>query len=86
MATVIMYKTPVCPYCVRAKALLERKGVAVQEIDITGSPDLMREMLEKSGGRKTVPQIFINDIHVGGCDDLHDLEHQGKLDDMLMDI
>ncbi len=83
MATVIMYKTPVCPYCVRAKALLERKGVAVQEIDITGSPDLMREMLEKSGGRKTVPQIFINGIHVGGCDDLHDLDHQGKLDDLL---
>lgn len=85
MATVIMYKTPVCPYCVRAKALLERKGVAVQEIDITGSPDLMREMLKKSGGRKTVPQIFINGIHVGGCDDLHDLEHQGKLDDLLKD-
>lgn len=78
-----MYKTPVCPYCVRAKALLERKGVAVQEIDITGSPDLMREMLEKSGGRKTVPQIFINDIHVGGCDDLYELDHQGKLDDLL---
>jgi len=83
MANVIMYKTPVCPYCVRAKALLDRKGVVVQEIDITGSPDLMREMLEKSGGRKTVPQIFINDVHVGGCDDLYELDHQGKLDDLL---
>jgi glutaredoxin 3 len=80
-----MYKTPVCPYCQRAKALFNKKGVAdqIQEIDITTEPHLRDEMMSKTGGRKTVPQIFINDTHVGGFDDLHALDQAGKLDALL---
>ena len=77
-----MYKTPICPYCNRAKALLTQKGVAeqIQEIDITAGAHLKEQMMSKSGGSMTVPQIFINDKHIGGCDDLYALERQGKLD------
>ena len=78
-----MYKTPVCPYCVRAKALLIKKGVEVEEKDITTHPDLYTEMLEKSGGRKSVPQIFIGDYHVGGSHELYALEKAGELDQIL---
>ncbi len=80
---VVMYTTPVCPYCVRAKALLAKKGVDVEERDITTDPKLFNEMLERSGGRKTVPQIFIGDYHVGGSDDLYALEKSGELDQVL---
>ncbi len=82
---ITMYKTPVCPYCVKAKALLSQKGVAdkVQEFDISSDPALLQEMLEKSGGRKTVPQIFIGDKHIGGCDDLYALDAEGGLDPLL---
>ncbi len=84
MSDIIIYTTPVCPYCVRAKDLLKRKGHSdYTEIDITKSPGAMKEMLAKSGGRKTVPQIFINDTHVGGSDDLYALESAGKLDALL---
>ncbi len=84
MADIIIYTTPVCPYCVRAKNLLKRKGQSrFQEIDITQNPASMKEMLAKSGGRKTVPQIFINGNHIGGCDDLYALEAAGKLDGFL---
>lgn len=79
----VMYKTPICPFCVRAKALLDKKGVEVEEIDITTSPELFQEMLDRSGGRKTVPQIFIGDYHVGGSDDLYALEKAGELDQVL---
>lgn len=84
MAEIVIYTTPVCPYCVRAKALLKRKGHDnYQEIDVAKDPASMKEMLAKSGGLKTVPQIFINGQHVGGCDDLYALESAGKLDGML---
>jgi glutaredoxin 3 len=79
---VTMYATSWCPYCSRARSLLERKGVALQEIDIEAAPQKRAEMQSRSG-RRTVPQIFIGDRHVGGCDDLHALEAAGKLDALL---
>ena len=79
---VVIYTTGWCPYCSRAKQLLERKGVAFAEIDVESAPEKRAEMQARSG-RRTVPQIFIGDTHVGGCDDLHDLEDEGKLDALL---
>ena len=79
---VTMYTTSWCPYCSRARSLLERKGVSFQEIDVEASPEKRAEMQSRSG-RRTVPQIFIGDHHVGGCDDLHALEQAGKLDALL---
>lgn len=83
MATVEIYTTPTCPYCVRAKRLLDSKGVAYREIDVSRDPALRDAMTKRAGGRHTVPQIFIDDEHVGGCDDLHSLEAAGELDPML---
>jgi glutaredoxin 3 len=83
MANVTVYSKDYCPYCVKAKALLKRKGVAFDEIDVTRDEALQKEMVEKSGGRKTVPQIFVGGTFVGGCDDLYALEAAGKLDEML---
>jgi glutaredoxin 3 len=81
-----MYSTAVCPYCIRAEALLKRKGVAeIEKIRIDLDPERQAEMIEKTG-RRTVPQIFIGETHVGGCDDLHELDHQGKLDPLLAGI
>ena len=82
MKSVKIYTSPYCPFCVRAKRLLERKGVAYEEIDVAGD-DEARVVLAERTGRRTVPQIFIGDEHVGGSDDLHALEEQGKLDAML---
>ena len=82
MATVEIYTIPTCPYCHAAKALLKRKGVAYQEHDATYAPELRQEMIERAG-RNTFPQIFINDRHVGGCDDLHALDRAGELDALL---
>ena len=82
MKSVKVYTTPYCPYCVRAKRLLERKGVAYQEVDVAAD-DEARAILAERTGRRTVPQIFIGDVHVGGSDDLHALEDQGKLDALL---
>jgi glutaredoxin 3 len=79
---VTMYATSWCPYCGRARRLLESKGVKWQEIDIEEAPEKRAEMQTRSG-RRTVPQIFIGDQHVGGCDDLHALEDAGKLDALL---
>jgi glutaredoxin 3 len=79
---VVMYTTSWCPYCDRARRLLARKGVAIQEVDVESSPEKRAEMQQKSG-RRTVPQIFIGETHVGGSDDLHDLEAAGKLDALL---
>jgi glutaredoxin 3 len=82
MAQVTIYTTKVCPYCVRAKQLFDRKGVEYQEI--SAEDEAVREaMIEKAGGRRSVPQIFINDKHVGGCDDLYALDKEGKLDPLL---
>lgn len=84
MAEIIIYTTRVCPYCVKAKDLLKRKGHGdYNEVDITTNPAAMKEMLAKSGGRKSVPQIFINGRHIGGCDDLYALDAEGKLDSIL---
>jgi glutaredoxin 3 len=82
-ATVVMYTTGWCPYCSRARRLLELKGIAVTEINVDGRPEARAEMIQRSGGRATVPQIFIGDTHVGGCDDLHALEAAGRLDQLL---
>lgn len=82
MPKVIIYTTNVCPYCVKAKALLQRKGVKYDEINVN-SDEIREEMITKAGGRKTVPQIFIGDRHIGGCDDLYELENQKKLDELL---
>jgi glutaredoxin 3 len=82
MAEVTIYTTPYCPYCVRAKRLLERKGVAYREIDVAYD-DQARIRLAEQTGRRTVPQIFIGDRHVGGSDELHDLDARGELDPLL---
>lgn len=83
MKPVEIYTTPICPYCMAAKRLLTRKGVAFTEIDVSRDPALRDAMTARAGGRRTVPQIFIGGTHVGGSDDLHALEHDGKLDPML---
>jgi glutaredoxin 3 len=85
MAQVTIYSTPICPYCARAKALLKKKGASFQEIDVFMDADARAEMEDKSNGRKTVPQIFVGDTHVGGCDDLYALECAGELDPLLAD-
>ena len=79
---VVMYTTSWCPYCDRARRLLTRKNVAFEEIDVESAPEKRAEMQQKSG-RRTVPQIFIGETHVGGSDDLHALEAAGKLDALL---
>ncbi|GAB1479202.1 glutaredoxin 3 [Paracoccaceae bacterium] len=83
MKPVEIYTTPTCPYCLAAKRLLTRKGVAFAEIDVSRDPSLRIAMTERAGGRRTVPQIFIGGTHIGGSDDLHALDHDGKLDPML---
>lgn len=85
MAKVEIYSTPVCPYCTRAKSLLQSKGQDYEEIDISLSPQVRDEMMSRSGGRRTVPQIFINNTHIGGFDDLHALDQKGGLDPLLKD-
>jgi glutaredoxin 3 len=81
-AAVVMYATGWCPYCERARQLLKRKQVEFTEIDIDKDPALREQMMQRSG-RRTVPQIFVGDVHVGGCDDLHELEARGGLDPLL---
>lgn len=83
MANVTIYTTSICPYCHRAKQLLARKGVAYDEIDVGRNPELREEMMERAGGRHTVPQIFVGETHVGGCDDLYALDRAGRLDPLL---
>ena len=83
MPKVVMYSTNTCPYCSRAERLLSSKGVAnLEKIDISGKPVMWKEM-ERRTGRNTVPQIYIGDVHVGGCDDLYDLDAAGELDQLL---
>ena len=83
MANVVMYSTPWCPYCQRAHALLSSKGAKIQNINVYGNQALRDEMEQRSGGGTTVPQIWIGDRHVGGCDDLYELESKGELDPLL---
>ena len=87
MANIIeIYTTPVCPYCQRAKRLLDLKGAPYLEIDVTREPALREAMKKRAGGRQSVPQIFIGAHHIGGCDDLHALEAQGTLDTLLKEV
>ncbi len=83
MARVEIYSTMFCPFCYRAKQLLEAKGADYEELDVTMQPGRRREMTERAGGQGTVPQIFIDDAHIGGCDQLYALEAEGKLDALL---
>lgn len=82
-AKVEMYYWTTCPFCIRAQALLERKGIQYKGYDITGDEAARAKMVKRTGGPKSVPQIFINDMLIGGCDDLHALDAKGKLDGML---
>jgi glutaredoxin 3 len=83
MAHVTIYTKPYCPYCIRALDLLEQKGADVTDISAAFDPEKKAEMIQKSGGRTTYPQIFIGETHVGGSDDLMALERAGKLDALL---
>jgi glutaredoxin 3 len=83
MAEVDIYTTMWCPYCARAKSLLERKGVAYREISLDEEPGRRAEMVERAHGGRTVPQIFIDGEHVGGCDDIMALDRAGRLDPKL---
>lgn len=83
MPQIDIYTTPTCPYCQMAKGLLRKKNATFHEIDVSADPALRTAMSERAHGRRTVPQIFIGSTHVGGCDDLHELERAGKLDALL---
>jgi glutaredoxin 3 len=83
MAEVTIYTSAFCGFCHRAKHLLETKGVAFTEIDVTADATLRRLMTERAGGRHSVPQIFIGEIHIGGCNDLYELDSAGQLDKLL---
>ncbi len=85
MREVMIYTKAWCPYCSEAKALLDRKGVDFTEVEIDKEPQRRLEMLERSGGRRTVPQVFIGATHVGGCDELFALDEEGGLDPLLAD-
>ncbi|MEZ5818051.1 MAG: glutaredoxin 3 [Hyphomicrobiaceae bacterium] len=84
MPQVTIYTSSYCPYCISAKRLLDKKGVRYEEISVDGRGDVRAEMTAKARGRYTVPQIWIGDLHVGGCDDLYALEDSGKLDPLLV--
>lgn len=83
MPPVTIYTTKYCPYCLSAKQLLNKKQVLFTEIDVSGDPATRRVMSSRSSGRSTVPQIFIGERHIGGCDDLYDLDEAGQLDPLL---
>ncbi len=83
MKKVVIYTTDYCPFCTKAKRLLDMKGAKYEEIDVTHDASLREEMTKKAEGRRTVPQIFINDAPIGGCDDLYALDEQGRLDSIL---
>lgn len=83
MPAVTIYTTAWCPYCKAAKSLLAKKGVAFDEIDVDGKPELRQAMTARAGGRTSVPQIFIGEKHVGGSDDIHALDARGELDKLL---
>jgi len=83
MQTVEIYTSPLCGFCHAAKRLLKQKGANFTEVDVLVDPSRKPEMIQRAGGKKTVPQIFVGDIHVGGCDELYALERAGKLDALL---
>jgi glutaredoxin 3 len=83
MAKILMYTKTVCPYCDRAKSLLRAKGMTWREINLEHEPEHIPDMIQKSGGRRTVPQIFVDGVPLGGFDDISALDRQGKLDGIL---
>ena len=83
MVSVTLYTTPFCGYCHAAKRLLDRKGIAFTEIDVSAAPDRRAEMVQRSQGGRTVPQIFIDETHIGGFDEMNALDRAGKLDPLL---
>ena len=83
MSTITVYTKRTCPYCHAAKDLLNKKGAAYEEVSVDGDRTAQMKMAARAGGRSTVPQIFIGDKHIGGCDDLYDLAADGKLDALL---
>ncbi|MFK7874509.1 MAG: glutaredoxin 3 [Paracoccaceae bacterium] len=83
MKLVEIYTSPLCGFCHAAKRLLNEKGISFSEVDVLEDPSRKPEMIQRAGGSRTVPQIFIGEIHVGGCDDLYGLERAGKLDSLL---
>jgi glutaredoxin 3 len=83
MADITIYTTMFCPYCSQAKRLLDQKGAKYNEIGVDMTPGARAEMVQRAGGRTSVPQIFIDGRHIGGCDDLYELEYGGKLDELL---
>jgi glutaredoxin 3 len=83
MATVEIYTTPICGFCHAAKRLLTSKGVSFSEVDIMRDPSRRAEMVQRANGGRTVPQIFIDGVHVGGSDEIHALDREGKLDPLL---
>ena len=83
MPTVVIYTKSTCPYCHAAKDLLKKKGAAYEEVSVDGDRPAQMKMAARAGGRSTVPQIFIGEQHIGGCDDLYDLDADGKLDALL---
>lgn len=83
MADVVIYTRQLCGFCTAAKRLLDKKGVSYDEFDATFDPELRQQMVQKANGRSTFPQIFVGSTHVGGCDELHELERAGKLDALL---
>ena len=85
MKPVEIYTTPICPFCFRAKNLLDGRGVAYREIDVMRDPSARQEMMQRADGRRTVPQIFIGGVGIGGSDELHELAADGALDSLLAD-
>lgn len=83
MPRVEIYSSPFCPYCHRAKALLDRKGVKYEEIDVVAEPSRRAEMTKRAGGHHTVPQIFVDGEHIGDCDGIHAMDRRGQLDPIL---
>ncbi|QBR72018.1 glutaredoxin 3 [Beijerinckiaceae bacterium] len=86
MPQITIYTTATCPYCYRAKELLRKKNLNFTEIPVDGDPESRRAMMNRANGRGTVPQIFFDDVHIGGCDELHELAFDGKLDLILADL
>jgi glutaredoxin 3 len=84
MANITIYTTRTCSFCYAAKSLLTKKGARFDEIDVSADPAERQRMMVRTNGRRSVPQIFIGETHVGGCDDLHELERRGGLDPLLM--
>ena len=83
MKKITIYTTPYCPFCIRAKQLLKNKNIEFQEIDLSEEPEKFDEMSIKSNGARTVPQVFVDDTHIGDCDYIHELDNKGKLDKIL---